>query len=184
MLLNENKMFVGVLNYLYFLIRPLVKWFLHKFTSLCELQRACYGSPIGAARTKKVEMSLDLSKKPQIKKMITALDDLMKSPTNVNDLHLRRDIQIKAVNTVLSVKKINPKVHVDFPKALGVCCDKIWGYKRLIFVVESFRTTAYNCTDLEHEEKLYALWDCLMGDEAKLEGRVTKQWQDIGFQVI
>lgn len=47
--------------------------------------------------------------------------------------------------------------------------------------MENLRKTAYDADDLTHEQKLYDLWDNLMPHE-KLESRVTKQWQDIGFQ--
>lgn len=52
---------------------------------------------------------------------------------------------------------------------------------QLLAEVENLRKTTYDADDLNHERKLYDLWDNLMPHE-KLESRVTKQWQDIGFQ--
>lgn len=56
--------------------RPLIKWFLHKTTGLCELQRICYGEISGAPRIKGVEYSLSMSKSNEIKKLIEHLDDI------------------------------------------------------------------------------------------------------------
>ncbi|KAK9692462.1 Aldehyde dehydrogenase family [Popillia japonica] len=92
-----------------------------------------------------------------------------------------REILRGAVNTVLLVKKINPKVHFQFVKSFSKCIEQIWGYQQLIAIVEELRTTAYDSDNLTHEQKLYDLWANLMPNEP-LESRVTKQWQDIGFQ--
>lgn len=79
------------------------------------------------------------------------------------------------------MKKINPKIHFQFVKSFGKCVEQIWGYKQLIAEVEALRTTQFDSDDLEHERKLYDLWSNLMPNE-KLDARVTKQWQEIGFQ--
>ncbi|XP_055541793.1 ELMO domain-containing protein 2 isoform X2 [Wyeomyia smithii] len=157
MLSTDYRMIHKVFNVFYFLARPLVKWFLHRFTNLCELQRICYGCPPGALRTRKVQNSLELSRRP------------------------REEIQTRAVGTILQVKKINSKVHVDFPRTFGACAEKIWRYKRLCWLVEQRRSTQYDCNDAGHEAKLISLWKLLMGED-KLKNRVSEQWQDIGFQ--
>lgn len=56
-------------------IRPFIKWFLHAFTRLSELQRICYGARAGASRTSQVERSLELSKTPQIRRLVLDLDE-------------------------------------------------------------------------------------------------------------
>ncbi|XP_018567429.1 ELMO domain-containing protein 2 [Anoplophora glabripennis] len=159
--------------------RPIIKWFLRKTTGLCELQRICYGEVSGAPRIKAVENSLSLSRSQQIKQLMLHLNDISDNRrfTGANE----REILRGAVSTVLLVKKVNPKVHFQFVKSLGKCVEQIWGYRQLIAEVEELRRTAFDSDDFEHERKLYDLWDNLMPNE-KLEGRITKQWQDIGFQ--
>lgn len=48
-------------------------------------------------------------------------------------------------------------------------------------IVEDLRLEAYDPENVLHERKLMALWNTLMPD-IPLESRITKQWQDIGFQ--
>ncbi|KAG5893460.1 hypothetical protein JTB14_012177 [Gonioctena quinquepunctata] len=159
--------------------RPVIKWFLRKTTGLCELQRICYGEVSGAPRIKGVEYSLITSKSHQIKQLIEHLNDIAdnKRFTGANE----REILKGAVNTVLLVKTIHPKIHYQFVTSFGKCIEQIWGYRQLISLVEEMRTIHYDSDNPEHENKLYELWEKLMPKE-KLEGRVTKQWQDIGFQ--
>lgn len=171
--------FISLFYLLY--IRPLYKWFLYKFTRLHELQRICYGAPYGSARTKGVEKSLELSRSDHIKSLITRLDELILYP--IDDEQMSMEIVRPFVNTVLQVKRINPNIHPDFPQLIATPIEQIWSYKRLYNVVEELRTTPYNCDDLRHEEKLLELWMLLMPN-VKLESRISKQWQDIGFQVI
>lgn len=64
---------------------------------------------------------------------------------------------------------------------LAQCVEQIWGYKRMLTEIEDLRTTLYCNENSEHERKLLALWNALMPD-MKLESRITKQWQEIGFQ--
>ncbi|XP_055607541.1 ELMO domain-containing protein 2 [Uranotaenia lowii] len=179
MLPANSRMLFKVFNFFYFLARPLLKWLLHRFTNLCELQRICYGCAPGALRTRKVQMSLELSRRPRIKQMLLILNELV--TCQVEEHFLQEEITTRAVGTVLHVKKINPKVHVDFPRTFGTCAEKIWGYKRLFHLVEELRSTQYDCENADHEEKLLKLWGMLKGD-VQLEGRITNQWQDIGFQ--
>lgn len=160
-------------------LRPLIKWFLRKTTGLCELQRICYGEINGAPRVKAVEQSLNLSKSPQIQHLILHLNNISdnKRFTGANE----REVLKGAVNTILLVKHINPKVHIQFVKSFGKCVEQIWGYRQLISEVEELRRIQYDSDNLEHERKLCDLWNILMPDEP-LESRITKQWQDIGFQ--
>lgn len=174
-------MIFKLFNYFYLLTRPFLKWILHRFTNLCELQRICYGCAPGALRTKKVQTSLELSRRPRIRQMIVILNELVNR--DVDEYFLMEEIHTRAIGTVLQVKKINPKVHIDFPRTFGVCAEKIWSYKRLVCLVEQLRSTQYDSENPEHEKKLLTLWKLLMGDDEPLENRISNQWQDIGFQV-
>ncbi|KAK0078287.1 hypothetical protein PV325_002728 [Microctonus aethiopoides] len=159
--------------------RPLIKWFLHQTTQMCELQRICYGEPSGASRTLLVENSLRQSRNFDIKNLVTNLDNI----ANKRGITIRSERKIleDAIRTVLLTKKINPIAHPDFAKSFGKCVELIWGYHQLVIECEDLRKTIYNSDDPNHELLLLKLWNLLKSDEP-LESRVTKQWQDIGFQ--
>lgn len=148
-------------------------------TNIFLTQRLCYGAHLGYKRAKLVERSLNLSKKSQIKHLVYCLNDLCNS--HIPESQIQIDIVDRAINTVLQVKKINPKYHPSFPKSFGWCVEAIFGYKRLITLVEELRLENYSSENPKHEEMLYELWNQLVPD-VKLEGRITKQWQEIGFQ--
>ncbi|XP_022909483.1 ELMO domain-containing protein 2 [Onthophagus taurus] len=172
-------MMYAIWLYLTLFFRPIIKWFLRKTTGLCELQRICYGEVSGAPRIKGIERSLELSRSPLIKQLINHLNDISENKrlTGANE----REILNGAVNTVILVKKINPRIHFQFVSSFSKCVEQIWGYRQLLAIVEEQRTTAYDSDNNDHEEKLFLLWEKLM-PYVKLDGRVTKQWQDIGFQ--
>ncbi|XP_037924732.1 ELMO domain-containing protein 2 [Hermetia illucens] len=172
-----TMLFKNFLTYLYFYFRPFIKWFLRRFTRLCELQRICYGSPAGAARTRQVEMSLQLSRRREIREMMNILDNEVE---HCSEYELRELVK-KMVMTVMMAKKIKPRNHPDFARLFGECVEQIWGYRRLICIVEAIRTDQYDPDNLNNEKKLFQLWSLLMPDD-RLESRITKQWQDIGFQ--
>ncbi|XP_017786006.1 PREDICTED: ELMO domain-containing protein 2 [Nicrophorus vespilloides] len=173
------EMYTYIWLFVSYYVRPIYKWFLRKTTGLCELQRICYGAVSGAPRVRAVEKSLGASRSPQIAQLIAHLN-------NVSDNHRfvgqnGREIVSGAVSTVLLVKRINPRVHFQFVKSFGHCIQQIWGYRQLLADVESLRTTTYDPDNVEHERKLMLLWEALRPDEM-LASRITKQWQDIGFQ--
>ncbi|RZB41650.1 ELMO CED12 domain containing protein [Asbolus verrucosus] len=93
----------------------------------------------------------------------------------------QKELTNGAINTVMLVKKINPKIHFQFVISFGQCVEQIWGYRQLLAEVEELRKTTYDADNFRHEEKLYDLWAKLMPNEV-LDGRITKQWQYIGFQ--
>lgn len=170
-------MFQAIFAYL----RPLLKWLLHTFTRLSELQRICYGQPEGAVRTKGVEQSLRLSRQPTIKHMLIYLDQRMEDEFSSKEMS--DQLVPKAVQAIVTVKRIDSKIHPDFRPLLRNCVESIWGYQRLYHIVERLRCTQYDCSNLEHERKLLRLWELLCPGNS-LETRITKQWQDIGFQVL
>lgn len=172
-------MFGIIFNCLYWYLRPLIKWFLRHTTKLCELQRICYGEPYGASRSLGVEFSLKHSKSEKIQHVIKKLDNASSEQEFKGETG--KNVITEAIVTVLLVKKINPKIHVQFVQSFGKCIEQIWGYKQLLVDVEQMRTTLYDSDNLEHESKLLDLWTQLMPDE-ELTARVTKQWQEIGFQ--
>lgn len=162
---------------LYAYLRPLLKWFLRRFTGLCELQRICYGTAEGARRTQGVENSLRLSRHARIRQMLIGLDARVVQP----QLDVKPFVAA-GVQTVLRAKRIDARYHPELGPNLGGCIAAAWGYRRLYHAVEALRCTAYDAASLEHERKLLLLWKLLCPDEP-LETRITKQWQDIGFQV-
>lgn len=174
-------MFDNLFSLFYVYARPFIKWFLRKFTRLCELQRICYGSEPGAERHRSIEQSLTLSKQPDIIVLVNRLNEHV-SCSGRNFDEFRKVMGPYAVATVLTVKQIKPNIHPDFGPMFQMSVETIWGYRQLYSDIEALRVTMYDCDNLEHEEKLMRLWKLLMPDQS-LEARVTKQWQDIGFQV-
>lgn len=174
-------MFDNLFSLFYVYARPFIKWFLRKFTRLCELQRICYGAEAGAARYRGIEQSLTMSRHPEIKMLIIKLDEHVTSSERSFD-EFRKELVPYALKTVLTVKEIKPKIHPDFGPLFQMSIETIWGYKRLYSDIEAMRKTTYDCDNREHEQKLLQLWKLLNPDQI-LEARVSKQWQDIGFQV-
>ncbi|EDW14913.1 ELMO domain-containing protein 2 [Drosophila mojavensis] len=166
-----------ILPFIFSYIRPFIKWFLHVFTRLSELQRICYGARAGAPRCHQIERSLQQSKQPEIKTMLRELDEAGPYVTDRELLYFATH----AVSVVGRVKHIKSNVHPDFGRLFGNCVTTIWGYKRLMHQVEQLRAEAYDSENLEHEQKLLELWKLLM-PETPLTGRISKQWQEIGFQ--
>ncbi|KAL1140865.1 hypothetical protein AAG570_000793 [Ranatra chinensis] len=165
--------------FLYWQLRPLVKWFLRKTTKLCELQRICYGKPAGCLRSQAVEFSLYHSRSTEIKTMIARLEEAARKKELSGAV--QKAALGYAVKTVVMVKGINMEYHRPFVKSFGRCVEHIWGYKQLYNEVESLRLTQFDSNDPKHEEILMRLWNA-MKPHNRLEARITKQWQDIGFQ--
>ena len=159
--------------------RPLIKWFLHQTTHMCELQRICYGKASGAPRALEVEKSLRQSKNPDIKMLVVHLDEVA-AQRGMNN-KTERGILEDAIRTVLLTKNINPTAHPDFATTFGKCVELIWGYHQLVVECEEIRKNPYDSENPEHELTLLKLWNSLKPQEP-LKSRVTKQWQDIGFQ--
>jgi hypothetical protein len=94
---------------------------------------------------------------------------------------IQEEIVDRAVATITLAKKINKKCNPGFGHGIGRCVEAIYGYKRLVAIVDEMRLVKYDSSDPMHEAKLMKIWNNLMPD-TKLETRITKQWQDIGFQ--
>uniref|UniRef100_A0A1B6DXP2 ELMO domain-containing protein n=1 Tax=Clastoptera arizonana TaxID=38151 RepID=A0A1B6DXP2_9HEMI len=171
--------FNTVYTFIYLYIRQFIKWFLRKTTKLCELQRICYGEPVGCLRSRGVEYSLSLSRDVNIKEMIKFLNKVT-DERRMYGATLKTALE-KSIHIILLTKQINPGIHKQFIQSFGRCIEHIWGYRQLFEEVEFSRTTQYNADNPEHEEKLLKLWNLLM-PKIKLSGRVSKQWRDIGFQ--
>lgn len=172
-------MFRSLLTAMVWYLRPLMKWFLRKTTRLCELQRVCYGEKPGATRSLGVEKSLLQSRSGDIKNLIVFLDSVSdgRKFTGTN----KDNVVQYSIYVVLRVKRINPQIHPQFSKSFAKCIEHIWGYRQLTQEVEALRTTPYDADNEDHESKLLTLWKLLM-PSVQLESRVTKQWQEIGFQ--
>lgn len=146
---------------------------------MCELQRICYGQPSGAPRTLAIEESLKQSKNANIKTLVAYLNDI----ANHRGITIKSERKIleEAIRTVLVTKNVNPTAHPDFAKSFGKCVELIWGYRQLCVECEELRKTPYDAENPEHESLLLKLWNLLMPYDP-LDARVTKQWQNIGFQ--
>jgi len=158
--------------------RPLVKWFLRQTTRLCELQRICYGEPSGAPRTIAVEDSLAASRSSEMKKLLTNMDKKVAVTTSLEDTKAFLD---SMCSQIMRIKEIKADLHRQFVQSMTICLRQIWGYKQLKLEVEKLRSESFDDANLSHETQLLELWTLLQPDRPLLK-RVTKQWQDIGFQ--
>ncbi|CAH0394739.1 unnamed protein product [Bemisia tabaci] len=177
LLLTQN--FKYYLSCLYYYIHPAVKWFLRRTTGLCELQRICYGAPEGAPRNFSVERSLLQSRSKEIQAAVAYLNRTSKE-RQFKGNKLEFALQY-IVETVLVVKKINALAHPKFPILLRQSVEVVWGYNQLEQEIVCLAGTHFDSSNKDHEAKLMELWSLLKPD-APLRSRVTKQWQEIGFQ--
>lgn len=151
---------------------------MRRTTKLCELQRICYTQQPGALRTLAVERSLRDSNMPQIRGLLTVLD----ARASERNFYSGRSILLpNAVSTIARVKRIDQCEYEQFTNSLGHCVDHIWSYMQLVEEIKTSAAIQYDCINDVHEKSLLLLWDELMPN-CRLENRVTKQWQDIGFQ--
>ena len=172
-----DSFFTKFMEWIQWYFRPFIKWFLHQTTRLTELQRICYGEPLGAPRTCSVETSLNSSRSSSIQEACKNLDGIV-----THDNYERDKIEIginNLVKVVLETKQIKKQLHIQFVRSLHNCSKQIWGYRRLIHDLEELRSTLYN--DSQHADKLERLWNGL-NDENKPFIRISKQWGEIGFQ--
>lgn len=95
----------------------------------------------------------------------------------------RREFVHYSVYTILTLKRIHPQIHPQFAPSFSQCIEQLHGYETLRRDVETLRLKSFDCEDAGHEAKLAKLWEALMPD-TPLGARVSKQWQDIGFQVV
>ncbi|XP_064608499.1 ELMO domain-containing protein 2-like [Liolophura sinensis] len=161
-----SELWANVWTSLYLTVfRPMIKWLTHKITGKCELLRLIYLFPTGAERTKHIEKSLQRSRHADLKRLVTEHS---------------YDVE-EAVKLVVKIKQIVEDVHIEFESRLKVCLVQICAYKRLFEEVETIRKIKYDSTNAQHEKMLLELWDLLMPDDP-LEGRISSQWNTIGFQ--
>jgi len=174
--------FEGMLSVIYYTYcRPIVKWFLRVTTRLSELQRICYGQSPGAQRTTEVEIALELSRCLAIREAMRNLDDCV-TGASVADINKMKPNPFNLlIEAILHAKKIKRQLHIQFVHSFRGCSEQIWGYKRLLRCVEVLKATPYDDSNPDHEAKLMSLWAGLQPDNPLTE-RLTKQWQEIGFQ--
>jgi len=172
------ELITQIINFIYWYLKPLVKWFLRKTTRLCELQRVCYGELTGAPRTLAVENSLLSSRVVDIQKLLKVMDEKGKRKLTSEDSRTYID---SCCSDIMRIKEIKPELHRQFVQSMTCCLRQILGYKQLLSEVEQLRSEAFDEGNLNHEMQLLELWTHLQPDNA-LHKRKTKQWQTIGFQ--
>lgn len=172
------ELITQILNFIYWYLKPLVKWFLRQTTRLCELQRVCYGEQTGAPRTLAVENSLQASRVAAIQKLLKVMDEKGKKKLSSED---SRTYIESVCSEIMRIKEIKPELHRQFVQSMSSCLRQILGYKQLLSEVEQLRSEPFDDGNLNHEMQLLELWTLLQPDTPLLK-RKTKQWQTIGFQ--
>lgn len=168
--------FLLIINAVKWYVRLIVKWFLRKTTKSCELQRLCYTQSLGAPRTLRIELSLRNSTTPKICGLLTVLDAQASQRKFCSE---RAILLTNAISMIKTVKRID---NCEFVlNSLKHCIDQIWSYMELVEENKYKSEIQYDCTNDAHEKLLIRLWEELKPND-RLESRVTKQWQDIGFQ--
>jgi len=158
----------------------IIKWFLHRVTGLCELQRIVYGELLGSKRITLVEASLEYSRSPEVHGIISALNNGSALSRGVFDVRrLRKSLVDQCTTEVCKGKKINMKLHSPFVTGFSDSIEVIWAVKSLVSSLNVLRETPYDKDNVAHETILLELWDNLMSPE-KLTGRKTRQWQHLG----
>lgn len=170
------KLWQTIKSMIYVLIRCLIKSFLRKTTKLCELQRICYANNFGSNRSKSVEYSITNSRSKVLRKIDTELTRLASTQLLTNKWILFE----KAIEATVVEKRINTKIHIDFIPSYRICLVHIYGYKQLVQQIQSMRAVSYDTKDRSHQKMLESLWTQLM--DQPLNGLISKQWSDIGFQ--
>lgn len=90
-----------------------------------------------------------LSRCTQIKHLLVTVDNLVEYP--MNDDTFKDEITNRAYNTILLVKKINPKIHSTFAKPFIASIEMIFSYRALYHEVDNLRTQFYDDDNEEHE---------------------------------
>jgi len=178
MIVSRMDLITQIVTAICWYFRPLVKWFLRQTTRLCELQRICYGETSGAPRTIAVENSLAASRSPEIKKLLTTMEKKVAVTTSLEETKAFLD---SMCSQIMRIKEIKADLHRQFVQSMTICLRQMWGYKQLKLEVEKLRSESFDDANLSHETQLLELWTLLQPDRQLLK-RVTKQWQDIGFQ--
>jgi hypothetical protein len=86
-----------------------------------------------------------------------------------------------AITLIVKRKYISKTDVQKFKMKLKAVLLRILGYKQLIREVEWLRQIKYDKENEKHEELLMKLWSLLKPD-VDLRDRVSKQWQELGFQ--
>ncbi|KAL3090934.1 hypothetical protein niasHS_007309 [Heterodera schachtii] len=89
--------------------------------------------------------------------------------------------ETEAAEAILEESVAEDDKRWDLSKTLAHSLRQIKGYQKLCVKVEERRLESYCANCSEHEWELLRLWKLLKPEEA-LEGRITDQWQQIGFQ--
>ncbi|NXK11859.1 ELMD1 protein, partial [Herpetotheres cachinnans] len=155
------RMFVQVCLYFYCkCLWRCLKFVVRKLTGQCELQRICYNTKPGAARTMKIGNC-----KIRLQTSVSVHPDAIE----------------KTIDDIMELKRINPDINPQLGVSLQACLLQIVGYRNLIAEVEKLRREPYDSQNPQHEEMLVKLWKCLKPN-SPLKARISKQWCEIGFQ--
>lgn len=138
----------------------------------------CYGESSGAPRTIGVEDSLRASRSPEVQKLLKTMEAKVAVKITLEDMKALLDF---TCSQIMKIKQIKPELHRQFVHSMTICLRQILGYKQLQIDVENLRSESFNDGNLHHETQLLELWTLLQPDRPLLK-RVTKQWQEIGFQ--
>ena len=158
-----------VLDLLLTLVWRLFKFTLHRWTDQSRIERllcACGGAPLDGGLIHAVEMEIIHSKK-----IVASVREniLSNRPFHVEG----------ATQTVAAAKGI---VDAETLVKLRGCMSAISEYNGVMEELRGLKVP-YSKANPTHEAALEELWDALRPGVRRNGGRITKEWQEIGFQV-
>lgn len=87
----------------------------------------------------------------------------------------------KSVGKIIEAKKIKVEAESRFCREMTVCLEQIHGFQSVYEEIEDIRCSKFIDNDVNHEAMLTKLWT-LLKPSTPLESRISKQWNEIGFQ--
>jgi len=142
------------------LFRSLIKIFSRLLTGKCELYRIIEANIPQTSRVLLTEESLASSKHTKVR-------NLLQNSSNVRDL--------------IPIKKIPQKFASHFCAEMKLVLDQLHGYEDLFASIEALRREKFDSKNQNHEKLLLELWSMLQ-PERVLSNRISRDWEDIGFQ--
>lgn len=142
------------------------KYIVHMITGQCELERICTGNKSSH-------------------EIITKLAKSFKDSSQLCHLKLPKEISDfdsdTFVDSIIAIKRISPDAQNKTVAHIYQWVEREKEIQGMLQDLTKRASEAYASTNERHENTLERLWNLLRPNK-KRTGRITKEWQDIGFQ--
>ncbi|KAF1497660.1 ELMO domain-containing protein 1, partial [Eudyptula minor] len=158
-----SRMFVQICLYFYCkCLWRCLKFMVRKLTGRCELQRICYNTKPGAARTMKIGNC-----------------KIFSSACLFTFLHGRLNSAAYAVKFVVLKESISFTICLQCNLCIGTCLQQVFCFCEFSCQVEICPRVSFCFQPTLGKNR--PLWKCLKPN-SPLKARISKQWCEIGFQ--